>query len=156
MSLVISAGSQARAAVVCMHLKVRSFLPLCLTEMSLPPRRARWLLVWAGSLRAFPVTVVIMAILIVFITIIAPPLRFVEWSTRCVPDVMLWLLMAESGSIPVFLSFCLIIKAETPSGFQRGRKVCVVVRLLSRVQPFVTPWTAGCQTSLSFTISLVC
>ena len=29
----------------------------------------------------------------------------------------------------------------------------VVVQLLSRVQPFVTPWTASCQASLSFTIS---
>ena len=28
-----------------------------------------------------------------------------------------------------------------------------VVRLLSRVLPFVTPWTVACQTSLSFTIS---
>ena len=30
----------------------------------------------------------------------------------------------------------------------------VVVQLLSRVQLFVTPWTAVCQASLSFTISL--
>ena len=30
---------------------------------------------------------------------------------------------------------------------------CLVVQLLSRVQPFVTPWTAACQASLSFTIS---
>ena len=29
----------------------------------------------------------------------------------------------------------------------------VVVQLLSRVQLFGTPWTAGCQASLSFTIS---
>ena len=28
-----------------------------------------------------------------------------------------------------------------------------VVQLLSRVQLFVTPWTAACQASLSFTIS---
>ena len=30
----------------------------------------------------------------------------------------------------------------------------VLVQLLCRVQPFVTPWTAARQTSLSFTISL--
>ena len=29
----------------------------------------------------------------------------------------------------------------------------VVVKLLSRVQLFATPWTAACQASLSFTIS---
>ena len=29
----------------------------------------------------------------------------------------------------------------------------VVVQLISRVQFFVTPWTAACQTSLSFTVS---
>ena len=32
-------------------------------------------------------------------------------------------------------------------------QVVVVVQLLSRVQLFVTPWTAACQASLSFTIS---
>ena len=31
--------------------------------------------------------------------------------------------------------------------------VVVVVQLLSGVQPFATPWIAGCQASLSFTIS---
>ena len=30
----------------------------------------------------------------------------------------------------------------------------VVAQLLSHVQLFVTPWTAACQASLSFTISL--
>ena len=30
---------------------------------------------------------------------------------------------------------------------------CVVVQLLSHVRLFVTPWTAACQASLSFTIS---
>ena len=31
--------------------------------------------------------------------------------------------------------------------------MCVVVQSLSCVQLFVTPWTAACQASLSFTIS---
>jgi len=31
--------------------------------------------------------------------------------------------------------------------------LCVVVQSPSRVRLFVTPWTAGCQASLSFTIS---
>ena len=30
------------------------------------------------------------------------------------------------------------------------------IQLLSRVQLFVTPWTAACQASLSFTVSRVC
>ena len=29
----------------------------------------------------------------------------------------------------------------------------VVIQLLNHVRPFVTPWTAACQASLSFTIS---
>ena len=32
-------------------------------------------------------------------------------------------------------------------------EIFVVVQLLSHVQLFVTPWTAACQASLSFTIS---
>ena len=32
--------------------------------------------------------------------------------------------------------------------------VVVVIQLLSHVQLFATPWTAACQASLSFTISL--
>ena len=42
---------------------------------------------------------------------------FVEWNTRRVPDIVLWLLVAESWSIPVLLLFLLIIKTETSSGF---------------------------------------
>ena len=32
-------------------------------------------------------------------------------------------------------------------------EVVVVVQSLSCIQPFATPWTAACQTSLSFTMS---
>ena len=35
----------------------------------------------------------------------------------------------------------------------QGFAVVVVINFLSRVQLFVTPWTAACQASLSFTIS---
>ena len=34
--------------------------------------------------------------------------------------------------------------------------VAVVVETLSRVQLFVTPWTAACQASVSFNIPRVC
>ena len=43
------------------------------------------------------------------------------------------------------------IKNSQPS-VQR-HLIVVVVQLLSHVQLFVTPWTAACQASLSFTIS---
>ena len=33
------------------------------------------------------------------------------------------------------------------------RNIFIVVQLLSRVRLFVTPWTAACQASLSFTLS---
>ena len=36
------------------------------------------------------------------------------------------------------------------------KKEQVVVQSLSRVQLFVTPWTAACQASLSFTVSQIC
>ena len=34
-----------------------------------------------------------------------------------------------------------------------SRVVVAVVQSLSRIQLFVTPWTAACQASLSFTVS---
>ena len=37
--------------------------------------------------------------------------------------------------------------------FQEHNSIYFVVQLLSRVWLFVTPWTAACQASLSFTIS---
>ena len=40
-----------------------------------------------------------------------------------------------------------------PCRLNRGKTVCAVVRLLSCVRFFVTPWTAARQASLSFTIS---
>ena len=40
-----------------------------------------------------------------------------------------------------------------PCRLNRGKMVCAVVRLLSCVRFFVTPWTAARQASLSFTIS---
>ena len=80
-------------------------------------------------------------------------------NTHCVPDVMLWLLMAESGSIPVFLLFLLIIKTETCGGFQRGEKGVFCCHSVAQSCPTLcdlmdwTSWTAACQASLSFTIS---
>ena len=44
--------------------------------------------------------------------------------------------------------FCTDLKVELLSYV-----VVVVIQSLSRVQLFVTPWTAKCQASLSFTVS---
>ena len=53
-----------------------------------------------------------------------------------------------------FLVWQLVLLSWLSEGSkQRRRLSLVVVQLLSHLQLFVTPWTAACQTSLSFTIS---
>ena len=48
----------------------------------------------------------------------------------------------------------LICKAETETQTQRTNVWIIAVQSFSRVQLLVTPWTAECQASLTFTISL--
>ena len=46
-------------------------------------------------------------------------------------------------------------RSQVPAGVPRSQfeSLSLIVQSLSRVQLFVTPWTAACQASLSFTIS---
>ena len=54
------------------------------------------------------------------------------------------------------LTFCNAMGYSPPCssvhGISKARILVFIVQLLSRVQFFVTPWTAACQASLSFTI----
>ena len=60
--------------------------------------------------------------------------------------------MSHTQQITLEGSNLLIIYISSEIGFKIKGNV-VVVQSLSRVQLFVTPWTAACQASLSFTIS---
>ena len=57
-------------------------------------------------------------------------------------------LAGNGAGIQIYV-YLLILKLHLNFLFYIG----VVVLLLSRVQLFVTPWTAACQVSLSFTVS---
>ena len=59
--------------------------------------------------------------------------------------------MSHTQQITLEGSNLLIIYISSEIGFKIKGNV-VVVQSLSRVQLFVTPWTAACQASLCFTI----
>ena len=59
-------------------------------------------------------------------------------------------LRQNQGPVPV-LHYCFLV--VPPLSLHPLPPLLVVVQSASPVRPFVTPWTAACQSSLSFTIS---
>ena len=90
------------------------------------------------------------------ITVYRPPLEALDISSPELFSHSLWYLLLTSSLFPykiknpgtVFHVHCSI-----PSAWTVLRHMVVAVQSRSHVWLFVTPWTAACQASLSFTIS---
>ena len=84
---------------------------------------------------------------------------FATFSSACTTDfhpVFPSSLLHSCSSLHFSLTGLPVLLRATPSMDFNRRNACegiAVVQSLSRVRLFVTPWTAACQASLSFTIS---